>query len=47
MAAKETVEYPAGKTIFTVGEPGGDLIIVQSGKVGVYKQDEKGKEVIK
>ena len=41
----EVKQYPAGKNLFTMGEPGGDLIVIKSGSIAIYKSNEKGEEV--
>ena len=40
-----TEKFAEGKTIFTIGDPGGDLIVIKSGRIGIYKLNEYGKEI--
>jgi signal transduction histidine kinase len=38
--------YRAGETIFKIGDPSGAMYLILSGKVKIYRSDEKGEEII-
>lgn len=42
--SKTVVKYCAGKVLFSIGDPGGDLIVVKKGLIGIFKVDKKGNE---
>jgi hypothetical protein len=42
---QEVKKYSAGETMFRVGDPGGDLILIKKGKISLCKTDKMGDDV--
>ncbi len=42
----ELVEYKAGETIFSYGDPGHALYIIRSGEVEIYVKNDKGEKIV-
>ncbi len=42
----ETVHYRRGETIFTTGESGNSLFIIQSGRVRILLEDDRGQRIV-
>ena len=45
-AQMEVVNFPAGKLLFNVGDPGDSLYIIRDGEVEVFFKDDTGQRIV-